>query len=915
LPLLLLIPLSSFFLSPHLHLLFQDLPTFATQTSKDTRLVNLPYGTIITRAIDGSIERDEIQRQIDSLPSKEELEEDPANRTLSSHPRHASGRKITLSVVGEGGLTVTLECYDFRVVSFVFSDTSSHKSVNKILVKLLDQQKFQSERERFATDLWVGERKSRSLKESNGQGTPTLPSAAKPPKRGKGSIVSSLIERTDFDELNEMITVLSIMKIYERRNKNNGLECSIVNSSYLICPSYPERLTIPTSIKVLDLVSVAPLYEEGEIPIGLFVNPKNSNLLARSSLFDLTEKRTSQDLKTLVRKNLLLLNKYFESTSATPEDASPVGLNFSGVQILCCGTYPENSRKPLIGLQSLGYQIQEIPWLSFDSIMRSYLSLWSFSVRFYQETPSASPIKTRRQATPTFSEFESVLSMKKTPQFESPYSQRPIHRWLTLISKTIQQCNSLVEVFEKPANGLLFQSPSNFPIATVISSFIQLLIDPYYRSFEGFAQLLEKDWCYYGHSFKFPRKSATSSTTSTYPNSCSTSSSTSPFSSSSPPTEQSLGAQSGFPSWAHQHSLPLLFFLDLVFQVIQQFPTSFAFNDRFLRHIFKSVHSCRFSTFLLTTEQNRLAYTKPATTIWSLAINSPRKARFVNPCFVLSTSDHQKLIPTSDQVIFWSTLYLQYSATPKIEESVSKAIGEVTKRFEIRNTRLPFLVDSLWEKIQFVKTLDLSGNYLTKIPLAVTNLENLKRLILANNCIVSISEDFILAAQKKLQSLQELNISGNRLVVVPISFSSLSVRIVKLQTNVIRTPVLLPAPTLYADLSRNPFRRTTVFLPHHQSLESLDLSYTNMSEVPGCLCERESLTSLNISGNPLSKLPEQFSLLQNLNCLYLDETKLTSLTPVFQLRQLRILSAHNCGLMTIDDSISSLFQMRILRLR
>src|SRR5262249_17050434 len=134
---------------------------------KELRLVNLPYGAIVTRCLEGAFDKDEVQRQLDSLPSKEpdEDQQPRSSLMLSLNPRHSSGRKIALSVVGAGETqTLTLECLDFRIVSFLFSDHSSYRSATKVLSKQLDYLKFQTERDRFASELWVTEKKRKTMK-------------------------------------------------------------------------------------------------------------------------------------------------------------------------------------------------------------------------------------------------------------------------------------------------------------------------------------------------------------------------------------------------------------------------------------------------------------------------------------------------------------------------------------------------------------------------------------------------------------------------------------------------------------------------------------------------------------------------------------------------------------------------------
>lgn len=107
----------------------------------------------------------------------------------------------------------------------------------------------------------------------------------------------------------------------------------------------------------------------------------------------------------------------------------------------------------------------------------------------------------------------------------------------------------------------------------VLSSLTQLLLDPYYRTISGFASLIQKDWVALGHPFSDRLGHVISSET----------------------TEQSP---------------LLLLFLDCVWQVLQQFPGDFEFNETFLTSVWDAAFLPIFDTFLFNCEHDRQAARK-----------------------------------------------------------------------------------------------------------------------------------------------------------------------------------------------------------------------------------------------------------------------------------------------------------------
>jgi myotubularin-related protein 1/2 len=97
-----------------------------------------------------------------------------------------------------------------------------------------------------------------------------------------------------------------------------------------------------------------------------------------------------------------------------------------------------------------------------------------------------------------------------------------------------------------------------------LSALAQVLIDPFYRTIDGFAILIEKEFCSFGHMF-FSRSEA--------------------------------GSQ--------EYSPVFLQFLDTVWQLQNQFPMAFEFNENLLLSLIDGFYSGWSTTFLGDCERER----------------------------------------------------------------------------------------------------------------------------------------------------------------------------------------------------------------------------------------------------------------------------------------------------------------------
>jgi myotubularin-related protein 5/13 len=140
--------------------------------------------------------------------------------------------------------------------------------------------------------------------------------------------------------------------------------------------------------------------------------------------------------------------------------------------------------------------------------------------------------------------------------------------WFEQLQTIMKTANSIVDLIDTQGKSVLLAIEEGWDLTPQITSIAQLCLDPYYRTFEGFRVLIEKEWLAFGHRFSH-RSCHTLAT---------------------PP--------SGFAPMFLQ-------FLDIVHQIHRQFPLSFEFNQYYLKFIAYHSVSCRFRTFLLDCEAER----------------------------------------------------------------------------------------------------------------------------------------------------------------------------------------------------------------------------------------------------------------------------------------------------------------------
>lgn len=140
-----------------------------------------------------------------------------------------------------------------------------------------------------------------------------------------------------------------------------------------------------------------------------------------------------------------------------------------------------------------------------------------------------------------------------------------------------------------------------------------LILDPYYRTFDGFQAMIEKDWLAFGHKF----------------------------------SDRCGHLMAGVDS---KEMAPVFTqFLDVIWQIMQQHPCAFEFNERFLIAINDAAHNVQFGTFLANSQRERQELKLKERTYSLWAFLDAHRLEFLNPLY--APKDEFLTLSVAPQVI------------------------------------------------------------------------------------------------------------------------------------------------------------------------------------------------------------------------------------------------------------------------
>jgi myotubularin-related protein 1/2 len=197
--------------------------------------------------------------------------------------------------------------------------------------------------------------------------------------------------------------------------------------------------------------------------------------------------------------------------------------------------------------------------------------------------------------------------------------------WLNYVSLILKGSNLITRYMTERKWCALVHCSDGWDRTSQLCSLSQLMMDPFYRTIEGFIILIEKEWISFGHKFRH---------------------------------------RLGHPNYANERSPVFLQFLDCVYQILEQAPNEFEFTSKLLLRIAEHLHSEWFGTFITDSEMEKNEGGIMALTVSLWAHILAVKDEWINSNF--KPNPEQEVIVVEHNIRrlrLWQDFFLRYDST------------------------------------------------------------------------------------------------------------------------------------------------------------------------------------------------------------------------------------------------------------
>lgn len=373
------------------------------------------------------------------------------------------------------------------------------------------------------------------------------------------------------------------LKEFERQGvpyDMDSFRISQINLNYKICDTYPSFLILPSHCDDSCLEKVSSCRSRNRFPLLTFAytHPYNSNSLNEPKIQTF-----------LFRSSQVYSSNIFIKTDQNEieyiDALSQIGKDNKGFIFYDCRPYCSAQTNVLKGGGVDNYeQYYNCKGLIFGYIENIHSVRKALEKTVEKIYCGKSSINTGK------------LSFNDGNNLTNFYEEISDSKWLKYISDIIASMNTVINYILSRVS-IIVHCTDGWDRTSQICSLAQIVLDPYFRTFEGFAVLIEKDWVSFGHQFAIR-------------NGC------------------------DFRSEKKIEKSPIFIqFLHVIYQIMEQYPNSFEFRENLLLYLSDELYSNKFGTFLFNNEKELNEYNAKEKTvsIWSeIFLN---KEKYLNPLY------------------------------------------------------------------------------------------------------------------------------------------------------------------------------------------------------------------------------------------------------------------------------------------
>ncbi|RKF63743.1 Phosphoinositide 3-phosphatase [Erysiphe neolycopersici] len=507
------------------------------------------------------------------------------------------------------------------------------------------------------------------------------------------------------------------------KSVERGWRISNINADYSFSPSYPALLVVPKSISDNTLNYAGRYRSRARIPVLTYLHSVNNCSITRSSqpLAGIRGNRSIQDEKlvyscfsasqatdsrltgesesnTILEMSKNTSQDSLESNFADILDKEQEDETFSPMD-----TETVIERTQPFGAQQHNLIVDARP--TVNALAMQAIGLGSENMDHYKFATKVylgiDNIHVMRESLGKVIEAIKDSDVSKLPPSRERLAKSG---WLKHITNLLEGSALIaLQVGVKNSNVLIHCS-DGWDRTSQLSALSQILLDPYYRTINGFIVLVEKDWLAFGHRFQQRSgflnsekwfsiqydalagsviqpgsggegrgdaiENALLSARRFFNKTSHSPESTNDLEYDTTRFDEMNGKKAGKDDCTAEEATkpketsPIFHqFLDATYQLLTQYPSRFEFNERFLRRLLYHLYSCQYGTFLYNSEKSRLnANVRNRTSsVWDYFLS--RRAEFTNKeydggqCDDRVKGKERLLLPKISKIRWWHEVF------------------------------------------------------------------------------------------------------------------------------------------------------------------------------------------------------------------------------------------------------------------